>query len=66
MQMTESSQLGGAGRNEGVPLRDEATRGAPGVCGERRLVIFIRGCPLVFGCKPPPALFTVRGKKEMI
>lgn len=40
--MTESTHLGGAGRNEGVPLRDEATREAAGVCGERRLV-FIHG-----------------------
>lgn len=49
-------------RKESVSLGDKATGEGTKIFGERRLV-FICGCPLVFGSKPLSSLFTEGRRK---
>lgn len=58
-----ASDRGQQGKKGSVSLGDEAFKETR-VCGDRRQVIFVCGCPLVFGSKPLPALFTSIGREE--
>ena len=57
-----ASDRGQQGKKGSVSLGDGAFKETK-VCGEEQ-VIFICGCPLVFGSKPLPVLFTSVERKE--
>lgn len=54
------------GRKKTVSLGEKSPREETGIWGKKRQVTLIYEGPLVFGFKPPPALFTGRGKMEKI